>query len=191
MILVCQPVSTTKKFHSILDELNLVQLVSKPTHTAGHILDIVITKSENSSLLESDLDLHDPGLCDELGNVTLNYHFAIDIKLKYSKPTPFRKEIQYRKLSDINQESFLAEVTAYDLESKLLDCSDTEGMAYLLDEFLGSLLSKHAPMKTRSIIERPNTDWYTPAIATEKIRKCKLERRYYLSGLHVDRIEYR
>ena len=164
-------VSTTKKFYAILDELNLVQLVSKPTHTAGHILDIVIAKSENSFMLDSELVLHDPGLSDELGNVILNYHFAIDIKLKYSKPKACRKEIQYRKFSDISPECFLNEVTTYDLESKLLACSDTEGMAYLLDEFLGSLLNKHAPMKIRTITERPNTDWYTPAIAAEKKKK--------------------
>ena len=183
--------STTKKFNSILDELNLTQLVSSPTHTAGHILDVVITKPDNSAIIESSVLVHDPGLSDVAGNITTSHHFAIDILLSYNKPTPKKKVIVYRRMSEINHESFKSDLINLDLESKLLNCTNPDEMVQLFNSMLEQLLDKHAPVITRSIIERPNTSWYNKALAREKSIKRRLERRWYKSGLQIHRLEYR
>ena len=182
--------STTKKFNTILEGLDLVQLVSKPTHTAGHILDVVITKPENNIISDS-LIIHDPGLSDRYGNVTTNHHFAIDMSLNYSKPGPSKKSIQYRSLNNINQEAFSRDLANLNLECILPHCATVDEMVSILNECLEKLLDTHAPVISRVVIDRPNTSWYTNELATEKRLKRQLERRWYATNLHVHRLEYR
>lgn len=52
---------------------------------------------------------------------------------------------------------------------------------------LQALIDKHAPKVTRTIIIRPNTEWYSTAIRDAKQDKRRLERYWRCSGLEIDR----
>ena len=55
---------------------------------------------------------------------------------------------------------------------------------------LSSILDKHAPLQTKTVIQRPAAPWYSEEIATEKTQRRKLERRWRHSGLLTDRQAY-
>jgi len=94
----------TIKFHQLLDAFNLVQHVNVPTHKAGHILDLVITRGGEN--LIKDLTLSDPVISD---------HFAIHCLLSFKKPPFERKETIYRKLKAINTENFIEDINKSEL----------------------------------------------------------------------------
>ena len=58
------------------------------------------------------------------------------------------------------------------------------------DSVLSSILDKHAPLQTKTVIQRPAAPWYSEEIATEKTQRRKLERRWRHSGLLTDRQAY-
>jgi exonuclease III len=74
-----------KKFHDILDMFQLTQHINTPTHKAGNILDLVITR-ENSNLLKSCV-------VDEL----LSDHHVILMEADLQKSIPTRKTVKFRK----------------------------------------------------------------------------------------------
>ena len=78
----------TKKYHSkrfckILDEFGLVQHIKHPTHTAQHILDVLITPTDCSRIVQSSIVVHDPCISDNQGNLADSRHFAISWASKH------------------------------------------------------------------------------------------------------------
>ena len=71
------------KFIHLLEECALSQLVKDQTHCMGHILDLVITKSDNSPV--HSLSVYDLGISD---------HRAVIFKVIDSRPGPPRKTVQ-------------------------------------------------------------------------------------------------
>jgi hypothetical protein len=51
----------TKAFNEIMDNLNLVQYITCPTHVGGHTLDVVIGLRESSLLNSQSVEVLDPG----------------------------------------------------------------------------------------------------------------------------------
>ena len=74
---------------------NLQQHVYGPTHKKGHILDLTLTRIGDR--LVSNTEIHDPMLSD---------HLVVSCTLQLEKPPLERVEIQYRKLRNINMDSF-------------------------------------------------------------------------------------
>ena len=56
---------------------------------------------------------------------------------------------------------------------------------------LSSLIDKHAPVRTKSIVLRPSCPWYSDNLYEEKQLKRKLERKWRQSKLTVDHQIYR
>ena len=134
--------SSTKKFNSILTQLGLVQHISKPTHTAGNTLDVLITKPDSKIVLES-IVVHDPGMADDDGVISLNHHFALSFSFYHSKPSPTRKLIRYRNLRDINKETFEEDLLQLQLPAKLSECSSVDDMVVLFESSLLNLNTKY------------------------------------------------
>ena len=78
----------TVKFTSCLETFGLKQLVRGPTHVAGHTLDILITRDNDSNV--SNIEVRDPGLSDSDGKIKRD-HFAVIFDMRAEKPAPVRK----------------------------------------------------------------------------------------------------
>ena len=182
--------SSTKKFTNILTQYDLIQHVNKPTHTAGNILDVVITKPDSKIVVESVV-VHNPGIADKDGHVTLNHHFAISFEFSYSKPSPSFKKIQYRNLRDINTKKVTEQITHLQLPKKLANCSCVDKMVSLFETHMRNLIDDNCPIITRTVVERPNTSWYTPELLAAKQLKRRFERQWIKSGLQSHRVLYR
>ena len=79
-------------------------------------------------------------------------------------------------LNDDRANSELCKNPPDDLEELLLSYSKT----------LIAVLEKHAPVKTRTIVTRPQVPWYTDEIRQAKRERRKAERRWRLSKLYYD-----
>ena len=53
-----------------------------------------------------------------------------------------------------------------------------------------SLIDKHAPMQTKRITLRPNTEWYSDELRASKIERRRAERKMKKSRLTVDKQIY-
>ena len=79
-------------------------------------------------------------------------------------------------LNDDRANSELCKNPPDDLEELLLSYNKT----------LIAVLDKHAPVKTRTIVMRPQVPWYTDEIRQAKRERRKAERRWRLSKLYYD-----
>ncbi|RUA04366.1 MAG: hypothetical protein DSY43_06485 [Gammaproteobacteria bacterium] len=155
---------SAQRFSDLLDIFNLQQHVKGETHKSGHTLDLIITRSDESSLV-SNIQITDPVISD---------HFAVHCALSISKPSYPRKEISYRQISKIDREKFNNDI----INSPLTNFSQTnnvEELSDLYDGTLTTLLDQHAPIKRRTITLRPAAPWYTDNIKTEKTKRRRLE----------------
>ena len=130
------------KFHNLLESFNLKQHVATPTHSRGHTLDLIITRSEEN--LVDGIVVRDP---------TLSDHFAVHCTLKLSKPRADQHEITYRKLRSIDMSALCKDLR----DSTVLQENITD-LPMLVDKYeteLTRMLDIHAPEKKRTITVRP------------------------------------
>ena len=183
--------SNTVKFKNILNDLDLVQLVNQPTHTAGHILDVIITTPENKFIVKDSLIVHDPGIVGTNGIATQQHHYAISFNLNFVKPKTVYKEISYRNIRNLDKQAFLCDLDNCDLEFQLREMDDVDEMVKLFVTTTVYVLDKHAPCLLKKLPDRPSNSWYTSDLTKLKQEKRRLERRWMKSSLEIHRLEYR
>ena len=66
---------SARDFLALIDSFNLKQHVCSPTHTAGHILDLLITRDDDQ--LVTSVSIHDAAFSD---------HFVVNCALSMEKP---------------------------------------------------------------------------------------------------------
>ena len=168
-----------KRFLDLLNCFNLcVQNIVTPTHKSNHVLDVIITRSDELSLVKG-INVHDPVISD---------HFAVHCNLSVLKTKQPTKSISFRKLHKIDKNQFHNDIT----NSSLLQspASDLTELCNQYDSVLSTILDSHAPIRSKLITIRPKAPWYTNDINESKIKRRRLERRWRKSGLTIDRQMY-
>lgn len=164
---------------NLIDTFGLVQHISEPTHRNGHILDLVI--SRDSEHMVTSVDVRDKGFPD---------HFSVFIRTNFRKPSAPRQEVTYRKTKGVTREDLTAaladtvQITVQATDMTLQDLVSTYSTA------MGSILDDVAPLKTRTIVCRPKSEWYNDKIREAKQERRRAERKWRSSGLHVHRGSY-
>ncbi len=166
------------QFNSLIDSLNLTQHVSEGTHNSGHTLDLVITRSSETTI--SDIHVDAPVLSD---------HSAVKFKLSSEKTSCQKKSICYRKLRDVDTDLFKSEIAASPLLSS--PCHDINQAVSQYNTILQELLDKHAPVIRRTVTVRPSAAWYNDAIKDAKRVRRQLERRWRRTKLTVYKEKYK
>ena len=169
--------ANAKRFADLLESYDLKQHVNCGTHTSGHTLDLVITRSDDS--LIKDTKVKDPVISD---------HLAIHCVLSIQKPQFRKKLINVRKLHSLNMDSFCKDI----MDSPLLQdqATDLDMMVDQYDRVLRQLLDQHAPKKKRLVTVRPSAPWYTLDVVAEKRKRRRLEQRWRASRLQWDWDQY-
>lgn len=150
----------TKKFMDLLETFSLSQHVSGPTHLSGHSLDLIITRSSDDVVLASP-------------KVTfpISDHFIIQCPIGFPRPALSCKELTFRKLKNIDIVEFSADIASSMLCASV-DCDNIDALSDCFNMTLTDILDKHAPLKTRIMINRPRTPWFNDGIKQLK-RKCR------------------
>ena len=167
--------STTCNLISLLDTCGLKQIVHQPTHENGHILDIVLTS--NGKLVSHAPVVHD---------LRISAHFWIEFYLNVRKPPPVTKTITYRKTLSINPSAFSDDILKIDLQT-----NNISDLVEQYDSTVNSVLESHAPQTTKTVVIRPNTQWYNANLRRAKTVRRRLERRVHRTNSDEAKSAYR
>ena len=121
---------------------SLFQHVSGPTHFSGHTLDLIITRS-----------LDDVVLVSPSATFPISDHFIIQCPIGFPRPALSCKELTLRKLKNIDIAEFSADI-ASSMVCTSIHWDNIDAFADCFNMTLGDILDKHAPLKTRIMINR-------------------------------------
>jgi len=172
---------TAMKFLQTLEDHNLTQHISTATHNRGHTLDLFITRLD-SNLLKGKPSVHEPNLFDARGNSFCDHH-AIQAVLSCAKPKNIRKTITFRKWKTVNQALLSKDITL-DIPCTT---SSADDLVSQYNSGLRDVIEKHAPLVTKSVLLRPNTQWYSEELRESKRERRRAERVWRRTGLEVHR----
>lgn len=165
------------RFLNILECFNLMQHVKQSSYSENHILDLLITRSDERVI--ENVSVCDPAISD---------HAAVFCDLLINKPPFERRVLSCRKLKSVDLNSFCNDVS----NSSLLRNPSTD-LSSLVDQYetvLTSILDQHAPCKDRLITVRPSAPWFNEEIRAARIKRRRLERTWRKSRLTIDRQLY-
>ena len=176
----------TRHFLSLLSSCGLHQHVQEPTHVSGNTLHVIIT--QDTSTIVSNITVTDPVLCDHSGRTSKD-HWAVNFSANVNKPRPEHKVISFRKFRAINVDAFIDDI----MKCPILhpSCKPIEELVEAYNDGLRSLIDTHAPLRTKTIVQRPKCSWYTEDLHDAKHLRRKLERKWRGSKLTIDHQIYR
>jgi len=163
-----------KHLQDILTSLDLKQHVTDATHSAGHTLDLVITRNDPSHSLVESLSVRDIGVSD---------HFAVTIQLLTSLTPTAKRTRKARSLKNISPE-----VIATDLVSALQCTSEEAHAEHLTSQYyckVEEVLDKHAPLRTVTIKGDSYKPWYDSKTHEARMKRRQLEHKFLKTGLEV------
>ena len=163
-------------FASILDMFGLVQHVSFPTHSANHLLDLVITRESESFI--SDIS----------SGFQISDHYSIMCKLKCQKPKDLQRKITYRKLAKLDIDAFCSDINNLDFGG---DNDSVDDLVEKYNKNLADVLDKHAPQKTRLVTIRSKRPWFDQRLQIERRNTRKLERKWRKSKIENDFVAFK
>ena len=166
------------QFGNLLELFNLKQHVAVPTHRSGHILDLVISRKVAEALKVNELVVMEQLISD---------HKVKCFQLNLQKPLNERKSVVSRRLRNFDFEAFNKMITSSGL---LADISDLplELLVDRYDNVLRDTMDILTPVKSRTIVLRPNAPWYNEDIGNEKRKLRRLvPSRWRSSRLESDR----
>ena len=134
--------SLTKQTLTTFNLYNLVQVINKPTHKCGHIVDWVVVRPEDDIQRKSTVT-------DSLESD----HYCIKSYFNVSVSTPSTLYRTVRNIANIDRLSFIAEL------SSVSEFSSVEKESQFCD-FLHTVLDKHASPSLRKVIHHNSTQWF-------------------------------
>ena len=171
------PSAITTTFNDILVSFDLKQHVTFSTHIHGHWLDLFITRS-------TCYNIKTPTVSDGLSD---HHRVIVDVNVSRTK-LESKHNVFYRHIHKINIAALKADILKSDLIIKPKGhLSDLCGQYY---QVLKSLFNKQAPVRSKSISQKPPAPWMSPEILRSKRRRRYLERVWRKSRSSLDRSRF-
>ena len=162
-----------QKFLSLIESCDLHQHVDESTHHNGHTLDLVLSRTADNLVLDCYV------------SDVLSDHSAVHWFARASRPARPRKAVTFRNLKSLDLDVFVT-----DLLNLQLFTAETDDVTTLLEWYndgLTSVLNKHAPTQKRVFTIRPDNPWNNADIHSMRKLVRRLERKWKLSGLAIDK----
>ncbi|XP_040912341.1 uncharacterized protein LOC121193970 isoform X1 [Toxotes jaculatrix] len=160
-------------FLDILNCFNLTQHVNSPTHSRGHILDLVCS---TACLCIQNLSLTDLAISDHLA-ITMD----INIPIPGSKHT---YTITFRNLKSLFPISFSSSISDI-ITASSFPANPTPPELVVYNRTLSTCLNQLAPLKTKTVSFSHSTQWYTPELHILKKKQRQLDSLCKKIGLTV------
>ena len=119
----------------------------------------------------------------------LSDHFLVLSELEFPRPKCVKKKISFRRINKIDLDNLKNDILNSDLKTK--PEKELPKLCKQYDTILQTILSKHAPLLTKTVSERPPTPWMTQEILKAKVRRRRLERVWRRTRYRHDRSRYR
>jgi exonuclease III len=170
--------SDARKFNDLLISLNLTQHVTEPTHTHGHLLDLVLSRSSDSII--SDLHVHGAPLSD---------HSPVSFSLPFHQSSTTEKTVHFRKLKEIDIEDFKSDIEKSSLYTN--PAAEITDLVRQYNVILQEVLDRHAPLLEKKVRKRRHTEWYNEDIMLAKRARRRAENKWRKTKLSVHRDMYK
>ena len=96
--------------------------------------------------------------------------------IQLNKPSLATSQVTFRKWKDTEKDMFLQDLKS--AVEKFHSVHSAEDIPREYNTTLQHIADSHAPPKNRITKTRPQADWYTLELQTEKKKKRKCEQRY-------------
>ena len=136
-------------FLTLIESFGFQQHVNQPTHNGDHILDLVLSRQLESLVKSTHVD-------ESLGR-NISDHSAIKCMLNIRPPRWPTKTITFRSFKSIDLDAFLMDIDSLPLVQSPADSLDDRVTQY--NEGIRSIIDKHAPLQTKTIVIRPFAPW--------------------------------
>ena len=140
----------TRVYIDTITALGLDQHIDFPTHKSGNILDHIYTEALSNCKVISCSESFYP-----------SDHAAVECILSAPKEDTVIKTIQYRKLHEIDIDTFISDLQDIEIISQM---EDGNQMVDLYETTLSETLNKYAPTISETIVTRPKKPWYSDSV---------------------------
>ena len=150
--------SDSCNFIDLLESVNMIQHVSTPTHRKGHILDLIITRNDETFI--QDVRVLDDVYSD---------HSVVVCKLNCPKPPPSKVLVNYRANSDLHSDK-----CSSDLLNSVQQLANTKDLIVSFENCntaLNNVYSTHYPLQTRWVNHSPRAAWFNQDLRVAKSEK--------------------
>ena len=165
-------------FLDLLSSMGLHQHIDFPTHTSGNTLDLLISRTLNSDLIQ-----------DVRPGTYFSDHCLALFTINISVPQLSRKKVSFRKTKVIDITAFMEDLSASRLcqdppsePVELVNCYNTT---------LAGLLDRHAPLKTKTVTVRLQVPWYSEEIREAKRVRRRAERKWRTTRSVADLVSFK
>lgn len=167
----------------LLSRYNLVQHVQQATHTAGNVLDLVISADDTDRALVTNTTVQQTNMSTD--------HYLVRCNLDLVADRPSTVAFSYRDVKKIDVAAFRAELTQSELFSST-DAMDADTYADSMNREFRWLMDKFAPLR-RKMKRRGKNDcrWLSSEARAAKQFRRRLERRYKRTGKASDKVAYK
>ena len=165
------PCTDSYKLESLLESCNLTQSVNNTTHLHGHILDLILSPSDQDMCVHVDI-------CEFISDHTV-IKCAIDFP---SSLANCQTRISYRRYHRINISNFRSDLK----DMPFVKCP-ANSVSQLYDQYvhdLSRILDRHAPLVS-SLKTKQHADWLS-----ESYRLAKSLRRQFECAWRKDKSQY-
>ena len=159
-------------FLDILTYFGLTQHINKPTHNHGHILDLVITRDQQSIAM---LPVVNPAISD---------HNLVMFELKTHKPEKESKTVYFRKFKSLDIDKFCSLIRNSILYKTQSD--DPEYLADLYNSTITGIIEKLLPLKAKVTKVREPVPWFNSEIGELRRIRRSCERKWRKTKTELD-----
>ena len=150
------------KFMTFLDSCDLKQFVNQPTHLHGHTLDLILSPSDQDTIIDV-----------KIGDFVSDHALVKCSIILPHQAAHTLKKVQYKRYHHINMSNFCSDLTNTSFVK-----SPTDSVVDLYNQYvhdLADVLDKHAPLISR-LKKKDSTDW-----VSDSYRRAKSLRRQFES----------
>ena len=165
--------SLTKQNLTTLRPYNLVQVINKPTHRCGHIIDCVIVRPDD--------DIHKKYTVTD--SLESDYYYTKSyFYVSVSEPSTLYRTV--RNIANIDRPSFIAELSSGS------EFSSVENANQFCD-FLCTAIDKHTPPSLRKVMTHNSSPWFESIRTKAKRERRQTERKWRNTKLTIFKDLYR
>ena len=139
----------------------------------GHILDLIITRSSDNIIKGTPSP-----------DSFLSDHCSVWCCLNVMKVLATVKHISFRKLKSLDLVAFKNDIASSDLCN--IASNDCNEVAELYNNYMRSILDRHAPMTSKRVLARPSAPWMSSNIIEAKRQRRKAEIKWRSSKCQSD-----
>ena len=139
-------------FKELMVTLGLLQRVTRPTHKSGNILDLIFMENF------SEINIHS---C-ILGNLLSDY-YMINCRISLTSQEICCRDINYNDLPNIDMK-----LMAEDIKPGIMNRDTLDTQVEKLENTLIEAFEKHAPLQTKSVMNRQRVPWFTEEVREKK-----------------------